>query len=87
MAHGTHRRIAVRDSAMALLEPLRLGHLEGLGDLQYLTLSGKGITDDGLKHLKGLKKLSYLTLEKTSVTPEGVNALKKELPNVNITVF
>jgi hypothetical protein len=49
-------------------------------NLQTLSLSFSGITDEGLKHLERLQKLRQLHLYGTRVTPEGRAALKAKLP-------
>jgi hypothetical protein len=53
--------------------------------LQELNLAETQVTDAGLKHLKGLTALQGLDLSRTKVTDAGVEALKKSLPNVEVT--
>ena len=43
-----------------------------LPDLQWLRLSGAGITDDSAKHLKGLQRLKMLGLLFTDMTNDGL---------------
>jgi hypothetical protein len=61
-----------------------LEHVQGMVDLESLSLIGTNVTDAGLEHLNGLKRLQYLTLEGTKVTDEGVKKLQKALPNCTI---
>jgi hypothetical protein len=56
----------------------------GLTQLRELGLGGTHVTDAGLPHLRGLKHLERLNLFGTSVTEDGVNALRKELPHVDV---
>jgi len=51
-------------------------HLEGLGQLWYLDLTGTHITDAGLAHLAGLGQLSYLNLSARQVTDAGLLRLR-----------
>ena len=52
-----------------------LKHLEGLTDLQSLSL-GDRVTDTGLEHLKGSAQLHMLSLRATKVTDAGLANLK-----------
>ena len=61
-----------------------LKHIEGLVNLESLTISGQGITDAGLAHLKGLTSLQVLSLLGTQVTLTGIIKLSEALPNTDI---
>src|SRR5262249_19994269 len=58
-----------------------LKHLEGLRDLETLTLCWTPISEKGLKHLKTLKRLQELNLSATNVGDEGLNQLSN-FPNL-----
>src|SRR5262249_16106275 len=62
-----------------------LEHLKGMTKLERLALNGLSITDTGLARLHGLRNLKTLWLTGTKVTPEGVAALKKVMPNADVT--
>ena len=62
-----------------------LKHLEGLTQLQWLSLNDTKISDAGLEHLKGLTQLQSLWLLRTKVTDAGVKKLQQALPNCPIT--
>jgi hypothetical protein len=53
-----------------------LEHVEGLRQLRYLMISGKGVTDAGMRHLKGLSQLRYLELDETLVGDHGLEDLR-----------
>jgi hypothetical protein len=61
-------------------------HLQRLTNLEdWLGLTGTRITDESLKFVVNFKKLKNVNLLRTRVTEKGANALKKELPQVNIS--
>jgi len=64
-----------------------LGAVEPLASLQTLYLMQTPVSDAGLPHLYGLKKLQTLGLTWTKVTDEGVEALKKALPQTDVSKF
>jgi hypothetical protein len=49
-----------------------LAQLEGLTELQSLSLNGNQVTDAGLAHIAGLTRLHYLYLNDTQVTDAGL---------------
>ena len=51
-------------------------HLEGLTELQLLSLDYDKITDAGLEHVKGLTELEYLSLNGTQITDAGLEHLR-----------
>ena len=53
-----------------------LEHLDGLSQLQLLSLADTQVTDAGLEHLKGLSQLQELWLDRTQVTDAGLEHLK-----------
>jgi uncharacterized membrane protein len=57
----------------------------GLKNLQYLNLYGTQVTDEGLMKLKSLGNLKSLYLWQSKATPAGGEALKKELPGLEVT--
>ena len=61
-----------------------LEHLQGLTELQALSLSFATAADAGLQYLKGLTKLRRLDLSGTKVADAGEHDLQKALPNVTI---
>lgn len=63
-----------------------LVHLESLRQLQWLALSGPGVTDSGLRHVKGLTHLQELFLGGTQVTDTGIENLTglTELETLNL---
>lgn len=62
-----------------------LVHLGSLTKLRYLSLNGTAVSDVGLLHLRSLKQLNALSLSNTSVTDGGVEALRKSLPDLEVT--
>jgi hypothetical protein len=56
-----------------------------LEKLEYLNLYGTQVTDAGIMRLKTLGGLRDLYLWQSKATPEGGEALKKELPGLEIT--
>ena len=56
-----------------------------LEKLEYLNLYGTQVTDAGIMKLKTLGSLKDLYLWQSKATPEGGEALKKELPGLEIT--
>lgn len=52
--------------------------------INTIVLSGRPITDKGLKHLQGVKTLVLVGLENTKVTDKGVAELRKALPRATI---
>ena len=63
-----------------------LTHIKGMVNLDYLNLYGTQISDKGLANLNGMKNLRKVYLWQTKVTDGGLAALKKALPNVEITM-
>ena len=53
-----------------------LKHLNGLSDLQSLSLDSTNVTDAGLEHLKGLTTLKKLRLDTPRITDAGREHLK-----------
>jgi hypothetical protein len=49
-----------------------LVHLQGLGELQWLSLQYTKVTDAGLAHLRGLRQLQTLGLDYSEVTDAGL---------------
>jgi hypothetical protein len=73
---------------LVLLDPAdrALEHLEGLNELQSLTVLGGHVTNADLEHLKGLKKLRHLTfMLRPDATDEEIDKLRQALPNCEIT--
>ena len=62
-----------------------LRRLEELTQLAHLSLRDCNISDAGLEHLKGLTVLRIVNLSGTKVTDEGMSALRKALPDANIS--
>jgi hypothetical protein len=58
-----------------------LVHLEGLSQLQVLSLDNTKVSDTGLVHFQGLSQLRLLSVDNTKVTNEGVRKLQQALPN------
>jgi Leucine-rich repeat (LRR) protein len=56
-----------------------------LASLETLYLMQTPVSDAGLPHLYGLKKLQTIGLTWTKVTDEGVEALKKALPQTDVS--
>lgn len=63
-----------------------LKHIKGMVNLDYLNLYGTQVSDKGLADLSGMKHLRKVYLWQTQVTDGGLAALKKALPNVEITM-
>jgi len=61
-----------------------LKHLAGLTSLRELSLNDTAVGDEGLKHLGGCKSLRKVSAQFSKVTRAGADALKKELPGVQI---
>jgi hypothetical protein len=61
-----------------------LVHITGLSHLRDPSLDGTGVTDSGLAYLKGLSKLRVLNLQRTAVTDAGVEALRRNMPDLEI---
>lgn len=53
-------------------------------NIASLSLSGENVTDEMVTKLHGMKQLRELDLSSTNVTQKGVDALKKELPLVQV---
>ena len=53
-----------------------LKHIEGLPQIETLSLSDTEVTDAGLEHLKRLTRLKELDLNRTQVTDAGLERLK-----------
>lgn len=62
-----------------------IDNLSHLNYLEFLNLYQTKISDEGLAKLSDLKKLKSLYLWQTNTTAEGQTALKKQLPNLQIT--
>lgn len=62
-----------------------LAHLKKLKNLTYLNLFGTQVGDAGLQTLKDMKYLRSVFVWQTKVTTNGVSALKKSLPNVEVS--
>ncbi|MCG6157011.1 serine/threonine-protein kinase [Rubinisphaera margarita] len=52
--------------------------------LNFLTLEGTSVSDDGLKHLEDLRELHTLFLTKTKVTQAGFHRISQVLPRTTI---
>ena len=61
-----------------------LDAVASLEGLEWLNLYGTEVTDAGLMKLKGLGSLQKIFLWQSKATPEGADALKKELPGLEI---
>ncbi len=70
----------------ALLRDIDLARLARLKNLRRLSLYRARITDEGLQHLKALSNLRelYLAEDDTLVTADGENALRADLPDLQI---
>ena len=53
-----------------------MAHLEGMTNLQTLSVSNTDITDLGLTHIKGLNNLQSLYVNDTQITDKGLHNLK-----------
>ena len=53
-----------------------LPYMIGLGRVEYLSISGVGLTDEHLRHIGGLRSLRLLQLTDTTVTNEGFAHLR-----------
>jgi Leucine-rich repeat (LRR) protein len=62
-----------------------MAHLVGLENLGELDLQQSKVTDIGLEHLAELKNLQKLYLSNSPVTNDGLAALRKALPNLNVS--
>ena len=51
------------------------------GRAYSVNITGRPVSDAGLKQLSGLTKLRFLYLERTQVTDEGVESLQQKLPD------
>jgi hypothetical protein len=54
------------------------------GDVRFVAVSGKGVTDAGLDHLAAMKGLTRLYVNRTKVTPEGLKRFKAARPDVRV---
>ena len=61
-----------------------LARLNGLPQVQVVSLWGTQVSDAGLENLKGLTNLRTLDLRETKVTDAGVKKLRQMLPKCNI---
>ena len=61
-----------------------LGEIGTLNNLERLEFSHCPIDDAGLEQLASLKKLRELVLEATQVTDSGVEALRRQLPQLDV---
>lgn len=61
-----------------------LVHLCRVPRLEYVTISGVGITDAGLKHLEGMKQWKAIWLYQTAVTEDGAKRLQEALPDCQV---
>lgn len=50
----------------------QLAYLSGLWSLEYLNLSGTGVSDEGLRQLGEMRELKALLLSKTSISDAGL---------------
>lgn len=71
------RGTSITDAGLAQLTTLR--------KLRVLDLAYNPIHDNGLVALAGLTSLEFLDVSATSVTDEGLAALRRALPNLEIT--
>lgn len=63
-----------------------IGHLNDLEEIKYLNLYGTKVSDGGLATFKSLKKLQSLYLWQTKVSDSAVESLKKERPDITVTL-
>lgn len=59
-------------------------HLANLPNLEELNLRGNPVTDDHVRNLTGMKMLKLLVLTNTRTTGMAIDALKAELPGLNV---
>ncbi len=62
-----------------------LVHLDGMQDIENLSLTFCGITDAGVERFKSRKSLRVLWLWSTRVSRDGVSRLREALPDCHIT--
>jgi hypothetical protein len=61
-----------------------LANVEGMDQLEQVSIKADKVTDAGLLHLRDLNTLKVLGLQSTSVTADGVRRLRQALPNCDI---
>jgi Leucine-rich repeat (LRR) protein len=85
----THLRGLKNLRYLALLQTqvgdMGLAHLVDLPSLATLSLESTQITDAGLSHVRKIKNLRLLKVEGTKVTRNAVEALRRALPECEIT--
>ncbi len=62
-----------------------LVHLAGLAGLGTLKLRRTKVTDEGLAHLTALEQLKSLDVQDTEVSNAGVQALRREIPGLQVS--
>lgn len=62
-----------------------LGRLSGLRKLRELAIKPNAVTEAGLLQLKEMNELEWLSLGDSAVTSESVRALRKHLPNCEMS--
>jgi hypothetical protein len=65
------------DLGDAEVTDMSLKELAGFGQLQALSISGRGVSDRGLKELTELYRLQWLSLDGTNVTDRGMDELAR----------
>ncbi len=69
-------RVTSVDLTITPISDADLGQLQGLAELEYLSLDYNEIGDAGMEHLYGLTNLEYLSLDGTQVSDMGIEHLK-----------
>jgi hypothetical protein len=59
--------------------------LREFNELEYLEISSRKLTDEGLRSLHGLRRLRRLALVALHVSPAGIAELRRQLPECRIT--
>lgn len=59
--------------------------LREFNELEYLEISSRKLTDEGLRSLHGLRRLRRLALVAPHVSPAGIAELRRQLPECRIT--
>ena len=65
-------RVTSVDLTITPISDADLGQLQGLAELEYLSLDYNEIGDAGMEHLYGLTNLEYLSLDSTQVSDMGI---------------
>ncbi|MGC6427258.1 MAG: c-type cytochrome domain-containing protein [Akkermansiaceae bacterium] len=81
---GEMRNLRQLDLNQTGITDAGLDVVASLENLEWLNLYGTAVTDAGLAKLKSLTKLKKLYLWNSKATPVGADALKKELPELEI---